>query len=176
MNSRDRTNYSLSATLDRKKTKRQTYHLELAVHAEGGAELRSLALDDDTLTLRTLQFGARDDDGGGTAVVTDGEVGPVGHQGVLLATEHDSDIGGVLLGGVKVSVVSNVGGEVGLDGADGEDSALEEILVVAEGGLGSREELLNVLAGGRPDGLAQRHEQVQSGLQKRKGAIFIESC
>lgn len=148
----------------KKPPKRPTYHLELAVHTERGAILRSLALDNDTLTLGTLQLGARDDDGGGTAVVTDGEVGPVGHQGVLLATEHDSDVGGVLLGSVEVSVVSNVGGEVGLDGVDGEDSALEEILVIAEGGLGGREELLDVLAGGRPDGLTQRHEQVQGGL------------
>lgn len=106
-------------------------------------------------------------------MVADGEMGPVGHQGVLLATEHDSDVGGVLLGGVKVGVVSNVGGEVGLDGVDGEDSALEEVLVVAEGGLGGREELLDVLAGSRPDGLAQRHEQVQRGLKFTTRSIDV---
>jgi len=102
-------------------------------------------------------------------VVSDGKVSPVGHQGVLLATEHDSDVGGVLLGGIEIGVVTNVGGEVGLDGGDGQHSALEEILVVAKGGLGRREELLEGLASGSPDGLAQGHEHVQGRLSNQEG-------
>lgn len=31
---------------------------------------------------------------------------PVGHQGILLSPEHDANIGGVISGGVEVSVVS----------------------------------------------------------------------
>lgn len=141
-----------------------SYHLQLAVHAKGRSELGSLTLDNDALTLGALQLGARDNDGGGTAVVTDGEVSPVGHKGVLLATEHDADVGGVLLGSVEVGVVSDVGGDVGLDSSNGDDGALAELLVVAEGGLGGGEKLLDVLAGGGPGGLAQGHEVVQGGL------------
>lgn len=98
-------------------------------------------------------------------MVTDGKVSPVGHKGVLLAAEHDADVGGVLLGGVEVSVVSNVSGEMGLDSRDGGEGALAEVLVVAEGSLRGGEELLDVLAGGGPGGLAQGHEVVQGGLR-----------
>ena len=37
---------------------------------------------------------------------------PVGHEGILLAPEHDADIGGMIDGGVEVRVVSNLGWKV----------------------------------------------------------------
>jgi len=50
---------------------------------------------------------ARNDDRGGTAVVTDREVKPVREKSILWVTEHASYVGGVLLGGVEVGVVTN---------------------------------------------------------------------
>lgn len=97
-------------------------------------------------------------------MVADRKVSPVGHQRVLLTAEHDADVGSVLLGGVKIGVVPNVGGQMGLDSRDGEDGTLKEVIVVPESGLAGREELLDVEARGGPDGLAQGHEQVQGGL------------
>ena len=43
---------------------------------------------------------------GGPAVVSDGNILPVGHESVLLAPEHDADVGGVVQGRVEVRVVA----------------------------------------------------------------------
>ena len=59
------------------------------------------------LTTRSLEWGARDDDGGGTAVVSDRDVQPVWQQRSTAWSEHCPQVGGVLFGGIKVSVVAN---------------------------------------------------------------------
>ena len=48
-------------------------------------------------------------------MIADRQVFPVGHQGVVLASEHGADVGGVVQGRVEVRVVPDVGREMHRD-------------------------------------------------------------
>ena len=53
-------------------------------------------------------------------MISHGQVQPVRLQGVVDSPEHRSDVGGVLAGGVEVSVVTDLRGEVHRHGVETE--------------------------------------------------------
>jgi len=88
-------------------------YFELVVELLGWAEGAEL-----DLALWAGDGGSADDDGGGSAVVADGDVFVVGEQG-LVGAEELADVGGVVERGVEVSVVGDVDGLGEADVFDG---------------------------------------------------------
>ena len=79
----------------------------------------------------SLQIGSRHHNRGSSSVISDWKPLPVWHQSVFFSSEHDSNIGGVVDGGVEVSVVSNLSRQVhGGIGLSNEGALSKKIVLV----------------------------------------------
>lgn len=124
------------------------------------------------LALGTANRGTRDDNAGRSAVVANREVGVVGLEGVLGATEEDTNLEGVVVAGVEISVVANLHGEVHLDLVGRDQSLLLQGNVIAEdGAVGGvvGEDALKLRANATVDGAAKLSKLVQGRLAKESG-------
>lgn len=146
-------------------------HFQLKVEAGAGLkDGRGFALGHD-LPHGAAHGRAADDDGRRPPVVADGEVSPVGEQGVFGVAEHLADVGGVLDAGVEVGVVANPDGQEHAGIGHGH----EGVGVKGERRLGVAEPRLHAGAHAASDGLAEGDECVEVGLVERP-TVEAEVC
>ena len=65
------------------------------------------------------------------------EVFPVRHESILLAPEHGAHVGGMVQGGVEVSVISNRCWEMHLDTVLWHQGLAPQSLIIPDGGIAS---------------------------------------
>lgn len=121
------------------------------------------------LALRSHHRCARDHDAGSTAMVPHGQMEPIGLEGILLATKHDSDVRGVFTRGIKICVVPNLCRQVHPDTFLRDEGPLPESSILLQKGLPFREHLADGLTGGRPDTAGMCHVGIQCRFIKATG-------
>ena len=82
-------------------------HFEFEIEPLARPETRHLRARRLQLAARPAHLGAGDHDGRGAAVIADRHMQPVRLQRVVLAAEHDADIGGVLLRRIEIGVAGD---------------------------------------------------------------------
>jgi hypothetical protein len=97
-------------------------------------------------------------------VVGDGDVFPVGHEGVFGASEHGAYVEGVLFGGVEVGVVAYVDGHEHLCLAHGDEDLLVVVFFVFEVGEVGAEEFGDSFAEAEGVAFAVGDEWVEGGV------------
>ena len=102
------------------------------------------------------------------------EVKPVGHECVVLSPEHNANIACVLLGRIKVSVVSNLCGDVHHSILLHQQRLVPQGLVVTQSGLRNRQKGRNNTPGLLPGRAAECHEAVQSRLRGKQTRLEQE--
>jgi hypothetical protein len=107
-------------------------HFQLEIEPLARTEARQLRARRLQLPARPAHFGAGHHDGGGAAVVADRHVQPVRLQRIVLAAEHDADIGGVLLRRIEIGVAGDRDRQMQLGIAIGTSARLRKLLVVAQ--------------------------------------------
>ena len=98
---------------------------------------------------------------GGSAVVTNRKMFPVGHQGVLLPPEHGAHVSGVVQGGVEVRVVPDISWEVHGEAGLGQEGGPPQLRVVPQLGAGGGEEAGDGGPGLRPVEVGETHQPVE---------------
>lgn len=106
-------------------------------------------------------------------MVPHGEMEPVGLQRVLLPPKHDPHISGMLSGGIKIRIISNLGRQVHEHSVHGEEGTGTQGHIFLQEGLGLGEEALNGGAGGGPDGAGLGHEGVKRRLVEAAGVETV---
>mmetsp|Transcript_1162 Transcript_1162/g.1849 ORF Transcript_1162/g.1849 Transcript_1162/m.1849 type:complete len:313 (-) Transcript_1162:6-944(-) len=145
-------------------------HLKLEIKESAGSELRG-SLSRLGLTAGTMEVGSRNNNRGGSAMVTNREMEPVGLKGVINSTEHDSHIGGVLSRRVKISIISNTSRENHLNRILCHKGFSSQFLVISQSRIISRQERRDGNTSFLPGSLAHGHEGVEGGLTEDFGAI-----
>lgn len=106
-------------------------------------------------------------------MVTNGDVSVVGLESVLGTTEQDTNLEGVVVTGVKVSVVANLHGQVHGDAANGDQGLLLQGMVIlqhsSQAGVVSQD-ALQLGTHAAMDGTAELSKGVKRRLGKRSGA------
>jgi len=136
---------------------------QLVVELRGGGEGGGGVAGELELAVGAADGRAADDEGRGSAVIADGEPVVVGKQW-LVGAEELADVGGVMDGGVKVSVVLGGDGfvEDGLRHGEHEGGDQTLLIGVAVGaGLDGLEEIEEALAQSRPGGGTAAHQRVE---------------
>ena len=83
-------------------------HFQLKIELAAGTEGRRGFIRGFALAVRPLNGGARYHDAAGAAVVADGQVPPVGQQGVGWVAEHGTHVGGVFDAAVEIGVIGGL--------------------------------------------------------------------
>ena len=148
--------------------------LNLHVEKLAGSEDRRLVVVGTGLPVRACHRGAGDDNAAGAAVVSNGEVEPVGEERLTVGAEQLADVGRMLAGGVEVCVVTHLGGHDHLHAADLLQHLRLQALVTLELLVVLREELLDHLSHVAPVRAAKSHELVQGVGLECCGALSVE--
>ena len=149
--------------------------LHLEVHQSAWAEngsllgVRVVLLE---LTARAADGSSRRNHGRRSAVISNGQMQPIGLQGVVLAAEHGADIGGVLPRRIEVRVVANRGGQVH-DHLGGRSNCLGASSGVSQCGVGLEQELLDRVAHRAPRRLATAHEVIEARLMEATSVLEV---
>mmetsp|Transcript_24758 Transcript_24758/g.56211 ORF Transcript_24758/g.56211 Transcript_24758/m.56211 type:complete len:410 (+) Transcript_24758:402-1631(+) len=142
-------------------------HLQLNIQQFLGTPHRIGCVFGESLAVRPSQRSAGHDDGRSTTMVSHGNVQPVGHQGVVLSTEHNSHIRGMLPRGVEIGVVPNVSGQKHVDRILSHHCLPEQGVIPLDGvRMVIRKQLLQLGSDLAPSAPAGAHECIEGGMVK----------
>ena len=141
-------------------------HFQLEIQPLAGAERRHLRARRFQLAAGPPHLGAGDHDGRGTAVIADRHVQPVRLQRIVLAAEHDADIGGMLLRRIEIGIAGDRDRQMQCYVCHRHQRALAQELVVAQLRMIVAKQFADARPGARPDLRPQRHEGVDRGLRE----------
>ena len=140
-------------------------HLQLEIELGAGAHDRGRIADLE-LAERTAHGRAAHHHRAGAAVVADGHVSPVGHEGGVGAAQDHARIGGVLERGIEIAEGGDGEGQMEGSPPHGDQRARPQRGVVPQPGRIGLQESADAGAGRGPHVRAQRHEGVQGvGLE-----------
>jgi hypothetical protein len=94
---------------------------------------------------------------------------PVRLQRIVLAAEHDADIGGVLFRRIEIGVACDRKRQVQPDICHGHQRLLPQFLIVAQFGMIGTQQFADPHTGLGPDLRPQRHEGIQRRLREHAG-------
>ena len=149
-------------------------HFQLEIEPLARPEARHLRRRRLQLPARPAHLGAADDDGGGAAVIADRHVQPVRLQRIVLAAEHDADIGGVLLRRIEIGVACDRDRQMQFDVRHRHQRALAQFVVVAQLRMVVAQQLADPRPGARPDFWPQRHERIERRRREHAERADIE--
>ena len=124
-----------------------------------------------------MQIGAADDNGTGSAVISNRQMQPVGHQGIFLAAKHDAYIGGMLARGIKVRVIANLHRQQHLHIALSGERTRAKLGIVSKCRFIGAEQLREALRHLVPRLATRRHEPIQRRCGKptaREQSMFLK--
>lgn len=141
-------------------TSNNSAHFQFEVHAlavrESGVDLVST-----DLTSGAANRGTVNDDRRGTTMVTNGQVQPVGLDSVVGATNHHTNVVGMIVAGVKVSVIVDVDGHGHLNTLNGHHERFHRVAVAL---FGTGEKSLKGLTNFETEALSMGSESVKMGV------------
>ncbi len=143
-------------------------HLELEVQPLRRAEHGRVGGRWLHLPLRTDHVVAAHDEARRPPVVADGQVRPVGHEGVFRPAKHRPDVRGMLARRVKIGVITHLDGHPHLDGCKRQERLCAQVGIVLQPRIVAAEEVLERRAHRPPHGLPERHEGVERAARERR--------
>ena len=107
-------------------------HLEFEVEPLAWPKTRHLGARRLQLAVRPAHLGAANHHGRGAAIIADRHMQPVRLQRIVLAAEHDADIGGVLPGRIKIGVPGNLNRHMQLHIRHRHQRVAAQLVIVAQ--------------------------------------------
>ena len=146
---------------DRRRLADHDAHFEFEIEPLARPEARHVRRRRLQLPARPAHLGAADHDGRGAAVVADRHMQPVRLQRIVLAAEHDADIGGVLLRRIEIGVAGDRDRQMQFDVRHRHQRALAQFVIVAQFRMIVAQQFADPRPRLRPDFRSQRHERVE---------------
>jgi len=106
-------------------------------------------------------------------MIADREVSPVGLEGIIGASDDASDIVGMISGGIKISVISDLSRVAHDDIRKEEEGVVTSEHVRLDGGF-FRKKILDSISGFDPIISVELHEGVKVRLIKDFGSLFLK--